>query len=235
MSYPDHELCTGADFCHEISGTRDVTFHRVYAGRPASRRIITTDLFVLIADLSPLTVGHLLLLPKAHYLSFAQVTRRELSALIDILDLILPRYTRTFGTPPVIMEHGSSRNYDHNACITHAHWHLVPLNGDQIAGFIRLDGLPETVLSDIGTLGQEAWTETSYYLAAYDGVLHLYRPQPTLRRQYVRSVIGRCLGMRDPEWDYAVIVRHHLLRETLAMTASWANPRPHTTDHQLWA
>jgi diadenosine tetraphosphate (Ap4A) HIT family hydrolase len=231
MSYQDHELCAGADFCQEISGTRDVTFHRIYAGHPASRRIITTDRFVLMADLSPMTVGHLLLLPKAHYFSFAQVTRQQLNALGDVLDLILPRYAQTFGAPPVIMEHGSSRNDDHIACITHAHWHMVPLNGDQIADRIRLDGLPETTLSDIRTLGQEPWTETSYYLTSYDGTLHLYRPQPTLRRQYVRSVIGRCLGMRDPEWDYAVIVRRHLLRETLAMTASWANQQPSRTGH----
>lgn len=111
MPTEDRELCGGADFCYEIAGSRDVTFQRIYEGFPPSRHIFTTHLFVVIADLSPLTLGHILLLPKRHYLSFAQVVAEHEVALHDTMQWLFPRYLGTFGSP-VILEHGSARDDD---------------------------------------------------------------------------------------------------------------------------
>ncbi|MFI6030114.1 hypothetical protein [Amycolatopsis magusensis] len=59
--------CTGADFCEEISGAADTSFRRFHEGDPPSRRVHSAPDFELPADLSPLTTGHLLLLPKRLY------------------------------------------------------------------------------------------------------------------------------------------------------------------------
>ena len=209
-------LCIGADLCQELDGIGNVTFSRVYAGSPPSRTIMTTERFAVIADLSPLTTGHLLLLPKVHFLSFAQVARHLPGDLDRMVGLVSSLYGQTFGTP-VILEHGSARNDDHNACITHAHWHIVPANGPDIVDLMRDDGLRPTVLCD---LASAPWPDTPYYLVSHGGTMHIC-PATFMPRQYVRSLIGRRLGMRDPEWDYALIVRRELLRETMTSTAWW--------------
>jgi len=209
--------CVGADFCQEFDGITNVIFSRIYAGHPRSRTIMTSERFALIADLSPLTPGHLLLLPKAHFLSFAQVARHMPDELRRVFDLVTHLYSQTFGVP-VILEHGSACNDDHNACVTHAHWHLVPVSGPDMVDLMREDGLRPVVVSD---LASAPWPDTPYYLVGHGGILHICHPATPMPRQYVRSLIGRWLGMQDPEWDYAVIVRHELLRETMDLTAWW--------------
>lgn len=220
MPTEDHELCGGADFCHEIAGSRDVAFQRIYEGFPSSRRISTTHLFVVIADLSPLTLGHILVLPKQHYLSFAQVVAEHEFALHDTIQWLFPRYLGTFGSP-VILEHGSVRDDDHNACITHAHWHVLPIDGRAVDETMQADGLTRVSVPDLSHLVEPPWIETPYFLSWYSSHLSLYQPLEVMPRQYVRSVIGRLLGMQDPDWDYAVSVRRETLQQTMAMTRGW--------------
>ncbi|GAA3339492.1 hypothetical protein GCM10020358_23490 [Amorphoplanes nipponensis] len=45
----------------------------------------------------------------------------------------------------------------------------------------------------------------------------------TIRPQYLRSVVGRMLDIPDPEWDWSVVVRRHLMRETMRLTSGWAH------------
>jgi diadenosine tetraphosphate (Ap4A) HIT family hydrolase len=217
-----NEYCRGGDFCEEMSGDSDTTFMRVYGGRPPSRKVETTDSFVVVADLSPLTVGHLLVLPRKHYLSFATVIPRHLDELRDLLDWLLPRYRMTFGEP-AILEHGSAENFDHSACITHAHWHVVPVDGTSIDQSMTDDGLTSTDLRDIADLNDPKWLNSAYFLLLYRDLCTVFQPQPTLRRQYLRSVISRPLRIPDPEWDYAVVVRKNYLRSTMERVSNWSH------------
>jgi diadenosine tetraphosphate (Ap4A) HIT family hydrolase len=212
--------CEVADFCSEFAGDADVSFTRVYQGDPRSRLIVERDGLVLIADLSPLVTGHLLLLPARQYLSFAAVAREHLSTITSTIAWLLPIYIRTFGKF-VILEHGSSEDIDHSACITHAHWHIVPIAADDLRRIIVADGLQPIVLSRLSELATSPWLSSSYFYV-FDGVQHvLFEPVSGYPRQYLRSVMGRALSIDDPEWDYAVVVRKDLLRKTMQMTSSW--------------
>jgi diadenosine tetraphosphate (Ap4A) HIT family hydrolase len=219
----EHDYCQGADFCHEIAGDGDVSFTRTYMGNPTSRRIVTTDLFVLVADLSPLVVGHLLLLPKRHHLSFSEVIQDACAELLALLDWLRPRYAATFGTLS-ILEHGSSIEVDQRACITHAHWHLLPVAAEAIHQTMIEDGLMSVDLATVKDLADHQWTGSSYFLLSHAGRHRVYRPVANLRRQYLRSVAGRVVGMSDPEWDYAVIVRTDYLRTTMKLVRDWCYP-----------
>lgn len=215
-----HGYCQGADLCQEIAGESDVTFSRVYKGDPESRVITDSDLFTLVADLSPLVLGHLLLLPTKHYLSFAQVIVDHKSLVSDIVTWLIPLYEQFFG-PPVIMEHGSSAEANHNACITHAHWHILPVDGSRIDEVMLDDGLIPQDLNGLDQLGQPPWTESAYFFRSYTKHHRLYTTANVLPRQYVRSVVARTLSIREPEWDYALVVRKHLLKATLDRAGGW--------------
>ncbi|WP_329396456.1 HIT domain-containing protein [Streptomyces lydicus] len=210
--------CAGADFCEEIAGAQESTFSLVYEGEPRSRVIWETDGFRLIADLSPLSVGHLLLLPVEHYLSFAQLIEERGVELAEVLESVGALYRATFGRLTVL-EHGSSAAMKSSACISHAHWHLMPIDGNRVNSLIMADGLPPAALTDLKQL--VPYGGAPYFLCGQQGKYYVYDGRRPMRSQYLRSIVGQVLGIPDPLFDYALVVRKELLRETVARTSGW--------------
>lgn len=211
--------CQGADFCQELSGESDTEFNAVYDGDPPTRVIGRSANFTVLADMSPLCVGHLLIAPFRHYLSFAEAVRHHGAELDDVIARVSDRYAATFGEP-LILEHGSTEDLDGSSCITHAHWHLLPLRFDAVHAIMAGDGLDWTELDGFHELA-ESGRGTTYFLCADRHRRRLYGPGRGMRRQYLRSVAAAVLGIPDPEWDYAVVVRKPLLRITMTATADW--------------
>lgn len=177
----------------------------------------------MIADLSPLTSGHILILSRLHHLNFAQVVEVYPSEIKTLLNLLLPQYIQTFSRM-TILEHGSAENMVNGACITHANLHLLPISRQAVDETMESDGLYWTPLRSLQDFGRPPWTRSAYYLSGADSGFRLYEPTPGLPRQYLRSVAGAILGIPDPEWDWAVVVRRELLRETIARTSNWVLP-----------
>ncbi len=212
--------CAGADFCEELSGSGDTSFARFYEGDPPSRLICSTKNLTLLADMSPLVPGHLLLLPSSHYLSFAQVLFRHEAEVRGFLADFLPRYRETFGEP-LILEHGSSEGQESQACITHAHLHFLPVDGDRVDDLLIGDSLTYEDLGSFGELALPPWPSSAYFLRVYRDKFRVYRPTGQQKRQYLRSIVGAVLAIEDPEWDYAVVMRKGDLRETMRMVDRW--------------
>ncbi|MCE7008592.1 HIT domain-containing protein [Kibdelosporangium philippinense] len=212
--------CAAADFCSEFAGDTDVSFFRVYQGEPASRLIVKKGDLLVVADMSPLVLGHVLLLPVEHHLSFAALIADGRADVRRLISWLKPIYRRTFGEFAVL-EHGSSGDERTGACVTHAHWHIVPLSAERIRRSVVEDRLTPVMIPSLADLGKPPWSANPYFYVS-DGVWHaLFTPTGRQPKQYLRSVIGRLLSISDPEWDYAVVVRKHLLRQTLAMTEWW--------------
>lgn len=219
MIEPSKSECRDGDFCAELSGRSDTTFHKLYGGLSRDRVICRSAHLRVIADMSPLCLGHLLIVPDQHYMSFADLVRKHRVEVEDVKNQIFGQYTHTFGNP-VILEHGSAYGMNGSSCITHAHWHLLPLEFDVVHGVIAKDGLAWSDLGDLGDLAASG-AERTYFYCADRQRGRLYGVGRTMRRQYLRSVAGAILGIPDPEWDYAVVTRKELLRETLARTGHW--------------
>lgn len=214
--------CTGADFCEEISGVSDTAFNRFYEGDPPSRRVHSTENFELLVDMSPLTIGHLLLLPKKHHLSFAQVLAAHPGETEDLVRRVVDLYAETF-RQPLVLEHGSGPGEEDHACITHAHLHLLPVDGDAVDERLLRDDLAYRDLTSISELAKNPWPGTSYFLRLFNGHCRVYLPTAKQKRQYLRSVAGAVLSIEDPEWDYAVVMRKDDLRSTMRMVGHWSD------------
>lgn len=212
------QACDG-DLCDELQSGVISTFTHTYRGDPPDREVAAVHGFRLIVDLSPLTVGHLLLLPEAHYLSFGHLDDAQLERVRGITTSLRAKYVATFGQMAVL-EHGSSSEIP-SACVTHAHWHILPVEGSRVADLMIRDGLAAVRLSDFTDLKQFAAADQPYYYC-YDGANHLvFDAQRRIRSQYLRSVVGAHLGIPEPEWDWSVVVRKDLLRETMTATRGW--------------
>ncbi|GAA4239340.1 hypothetical protein GCM10022254_59050 [Actinomadura meridiana] len=212
--------CTGSDLCQELAGAADTTFRRIYGGSPPGRIIGGGGTVSLLADMSPLTRGHLLLVPNTHYVSFGALMSEHAKAVTAALDEIVPHYRTSFGEP-VFLEHGSTSRMDGSACIIHAHIHLLPLRFDEVNALMSQDGLTGTPLSGIVDLEQFGGVDMPYFYCGDAADHRVYSAVQARPRQYLRSVAGRLLGIADPEWDYAVVVRKNLLMATVEAAASW--------------
>ncbi|MFY1699615.1 HIT domain-containing protein [Solwaraspora sp. WMMA2101] len=211
--------CDGDELCDEFRPGGGDTFAAVYQGDPPSRTIASVPGLRLVADLSPLVVGHLLLLPERHHLSFGHLDAEPIAQVRAVVERLRPRYVATFGQM-AIMEHGSSTTTP-SGCITHAHWHVLPVNGSRLAEMITRDGLSAIRLPDCTALRSFAETDRPYYYCA-DGDNHVaFEAHHRIRSQYLRSVAGTLLGIPEPEWDWSLVVRRHLLRATMTATAGW--------------
>ncbi|WP_089907889.1 hypothetical protein [Lentzea albida] len=213
--------CEGADFCEEIGGATDTSFSRFYEGDPPHRRAWSSTNFEVLADMSPLTTGHLLLLPRKHYLSFAQVLGDHPGETEELLEDATSIYRATFGEP-LVLEHGSGLGEDTHACITHAHLHMLPADPDAVDELLIRDGLSYVDLESITDLRDPPWQESAYFLRHHRGRSRVYIPNGRQKRQYLRSIVGATLNIPDPEWDYAVVIRKECLRRTMELVESWS-------------
>lgn len=214
------DSCVGSDFCQELAGDEDVAFHRTYGGSPAERIIGRGGTLTLLADMSPLTWGHLLLVSNAHYVSFGAVMCDHAEEVAAALKQIVPPYAASFGEP-VFLEHGSTMRMEGSACVTHAHIHLLPLPSKEVNALMARDGLVPTTLGGLADLEQFGHDDLPYFYCGDATEHQVYAAVQARPRQYLRSVAGRLLGIADPEWDYAVIVRKDVLVATMKETAHW--------------
>ncbi|MFV2088887.1 hypothetical protein [Micromonospora sp. LOL_021] len=170
VGMPRSSACDGDELCDEFRPGGGGSFAAVYRGDPPSRTIASLSGLRLVADLSPLVVGHLLLLPEHHHLSFGHLDAGLIGQVREVVGWLRQRYVATFGQM-AIMEHGSSTATP-SGCITHAHWHILPVNGSQLAEMITLDGLSAIRLPNLTALRRFAEADQPYFYCA-DGDNHV--------------------------------------------------------------
>lgn len=113
------------DFCREINSGFIEASMRDLAG--CHRRIIhQNETFVVFPSVSPLQVGHLLLVPRRHVTSMIQLYDQELADLRSIRESMIDRLTGFLG-PILEWEHGIGTGKCGGCGIVHAHLHLLPV------------------------------------------------------------------------------------------------------------
>jgi diadenosine tetraphosphate (Ap4A) HIT family hydrolase len=208
------EQCDDSQLCAELNGeTEGIAFHVLYQGDPESRIVTRSDNFALVADIAPLGIGHTLLVPRNHYINFG-IIPDEFTIELDgfrehCLSLISDRYG-----PATVLEHGSSSNMRSSACISHAHWHLIPHLKSPVHIFER-DRLRGFAVDTWQGLGAFAKLDRPYIYYNFGSEHRIYSTNLSKRHQYLRIVMAEILGIPEPEWDWALSLRPDLLRETV--------------------
>jgi diadenosine tetraphosphate (Ap4A) HIT family hydrolase len=208
------------DLCQELMGATDTSFTRTYGGNPESRIIWQGRNLSLIADLSPLCVGHLLLVSNHHFYSFAEVCREYSEEVLGTVARVLELYSSAFGEP-VILEHGSFAGMVGSACISHAHWHILPIPAELVVTRMDADGLDHVDLEGLSGLAFATGEQIPYFYVASAEYHRLYGIGRRMQQQYLRAVAGRILGIPDPQWDWALVVRKRHLRTSISLTTDW--------------
>ena len=165
--------------------------------------------FVTIASLGALVPGYVLIVPRVHVFSMASLDAPLRAELYQYEQKMHGRVARRWRRA-TLFEHGSCAKPGTatGACISHAHWHLLP-------GGFDLDGW-QVKFRRAGTFDDIAEADRRHgYLAFrtvggqwYFDVTH----QPP--SQYFRRIIVAQLG-QPAEWDYLAHLGLDQLRDTI--------------------
>ena len=124
----------------------DCLFCRIVADDPDAH-VLTTDDAVGFLDIRPLFHGHLLVVPRTHWVTLEDVPSEALAPLLAAVQLAMAALTRATGCEG----HFVAANNVVSQSVPHLHWHVVPrVKGDGLRGFFW----PRTRYED-GEL--EAW------------------------------------------------------------------------------
>jgi len=204
-------------FCRELQSGRLPDFCDADID---SRILHETDRFVVLADISPLVPGHVMIVPKAHILCYGDVeatARDEFSGIVSATRKIIKEH---YG-PTVVLEHGTSSLDPVADHVTHAHLHIVPADIDIRDSLLNFNTTTIASLSDLSHWA--ARNEAYIYFESCAGERIVADRISDIARLFIRREIARRVGLPDPLWDW----RRHILTDNLRSTvetlrhASW--------------
>ena len=79
-------------------------------------------------DISPLCIGHILIITKEHYLNFYETSNEIKNDTRKVMNSIKKLYRGLYNSDTLFFEHGSAESGYAGASIDHAHLHCVPYN-----------------------------------------------------------------------------------------------------------
>ena len=190
-------------FCEELFGPDEISSPLVKTffaeAALSSRTLFETEKLFVVPSLGPLTVGHILVLPKSHYYSVGEIPPADLPELEYVVRESHKILTLTFGSC-LAFEHGCVEDVGKpGACIDHAHLHMLPLKGDLRPAIEKRFGCGERIQS-LRELRQFAGRRVPYlYYQDQDGEGHAYEALEA-PSQFFRQVVAVLMHGAE-NWD----------------------------------
>lgn len=191
--------------CSQIVGEKDNDLlSKFFAQEPYTRRVpLESEFFAVIPSLGPLTPGHTLMCPKAHYKSFASLPR-EYDADYELTKARLVRILESaFQAPVHCFEHGMASTGSRVLCsVEHAHLHLLPAGVDvwQVLqnrgiGWVAVEPTLPRLRSNAGN------GEYLYYQCPERQAILAKAEEGGFESQYMRKLFASALG-RKHHWNW---------------------------------
>ncbi len=162
-------------------------------GLPEEESIVYEDENIYVMpDISPLIVGHMLIVSKKHYQGYAGAKEEVISSVKKFLLY----YGEKIGYRDyTIFEHGAVISYHAGASIDHAHMHIVPLGINM--GTILDRKFSEKICCNLEELSNFAKSKQSYlyYKRKTETTGHAY-PVGKIPSQYLRDVANQLLSCK---------------------------------------
>jgi diadenosine tetraphosphate (Ap4A) HIT family hydrolase len=192
---------------------------------PPARILGETANFVVVPSLGPLAPGHVMVVPRCHWLAVLGMPASEVVECEGLVDRCVRRLKALYRSEVVVFEHGSARrgaSYS-GACVEHAHLHIVPGPSEFVTRAQRDFAPWETALHlrDFAA----ASSDEAYLLVGCESFQHAYhlhrRPGP-VPFQFLRQLYASLVG-RSGAWDWHRFPRPDVFLQTMA---DWVSGSP---------
>lgn len=173
------------------------------------------NLFVTV-DISPVCLGHILLITKQHICNFFQTSQSVRKSVVSALDYIKNKVY--MGSTITMFEHGSVRGGESGSSVDHAHIHVVPGVYNLVENIENDKKYSESYVIDKNQFLE--WREERPYIAIYTGDIIRIFIVEKIESQYMRYVLAKKVGNGcSVNWRTAFVERASLdmYDETVAM------------------
>ena len=135
-------------------------FCKIVRGEIPSARVLETDSAVAFLDIGPVNLGHVLIVPKAHHATVADLSDDDAGHVGSLIPRLCRAVMRASGAPAlnVVINNGAAAGQT----VAHGHWHLIPRFADdavrwpwphQAYGEGELAAMREKVAAGLDALG----------------------------------------------------------------------------------
>jgi ATP adenylyltransferase len=204
--------------CSQIRGdaNNDLLAQLVEPDKYVRRVPLESESFAVIPSIGPLVEGHVLLCPKQHFKSFAQMPTMledEFAIIKKRLSAIL---TRTYRHRIHYFEHGSAKAAEQPMCtVEHAHLHLVPTD-IQIWPTIQHQFEWRRIESNITDLSALVGNMEYIWYETPDGLSFVAKGvEGTFESQYLRKIFANAAGLGEM-WNWREFPRVTVISDTYA-------------------
>ena len=108
----------------------DCIFCKIVQGKIPSRKIMETDKSLAFLDAFPLTKGHILVIPKNHYVKIQEMKKEDNTDLFDTVRIMAGRIERLASSSLIAIHNGEESGQE----VPHVHVHIIPRSTDDGAG-----------------------------------------------------------------------------------------------------
>jgi diadenosine tetraphosphate (Ap4A) HIT family hydrolase len=168
------------------------------------------DDFIAFPALGQLIEGYLLIAPKEHSLSSIKLNYQRAEALLNFSKKI-SGFQSIIWEKPTIFEHGACQtNQKSGACISHAHWHLIPGNWDNLLPIPSINLRYSSFLEFYETNK----SDEAFVLQINSDNSCFITNKEDIPSQYIRRLLAKQIH-KDDEWDYLVFPFFENIRKTI--------------------
>lgn len=186
----------GCKFCNEGNDIISIMNH----GIVLNRKIYEDDIFYVTVSVGALFEGHLLIIPKKHYLSAGEFEPNVMERFLYLQKKLIQVLKQQYNKEVICFEHGTGKSGVTNAAsVIHAHVHFVPLE-DSLIPNIKENGCIIIPIESAYALRKCAESGDSYiFYQDIDGKLFIVEKQEK-QSQFFRRLI--CDTYNLGEWDW---------------------------------
>ncbi len=197
----------------------DCAYCKYLEGNPGDndRIVYMSDNFFVLATVGQFVTGYLLIIPKRHIMSNAELTSAELAEFKEVLEDVeyLLRFTYDCGLI-LVWENGSGRTGKAKAkdSVVHSHVHVVPseLTAEEVERKSQL-GFTDISLDDLNK-----YADVSYLLMRSEKNHNVWKICPSddvfIPRQWIRNEVAEKMGITDDSWNWRI----YPFRENMKIT-----------------
>jgi hypothetical protein len=191
--------CFSCPFCAEFEEDGLSTFASLMGQRLGSRVVYEDELFVVMPPLGEFMEGGLLLLSRAHILSFAHLPEAHFAQLERLLGVICQLLSEKWAVRPLVFEHGPARERSKGVCcVDHAHLNIFPA---QVTIHPHLANRMHRSVRSLAELQELRGADCGYlFVQENNGERRVY-DGANVPTQLVRRIITTGLGMPE-RWHW---------------------------------
>jgi histidine triad (HIT) family protein len=108
----------------------DCIFCKIVDGKIPSRKITETEKSLAFLDAFPLTKGHVLVIPKKHFIKIQEMSSEDNADLFEIVRILIGKLEYLAPSALIAIHNGKESGQE----IPHVHVHIIPRNADETVG-----------------------------------------------------------------------------------------------------